>query len=465
VTREERLHMLERGPIGRTLYLLSYPAVLGLLSGALYNIVDTLFIGLLEDTAAVGASAVVFPIFLLISTIGLGFGIGAASAVSRMLGAKRQEDAQQVASTAFMLSLVSGILLSIFGVIFIDPILIFFGATETILEPARQYGVLIIGGSVFRVVNMCMNNIIRSEGAASYSGRALILGSVLNIALDPVFMFLMGMGIRGAGVATIAAQAIATAYLLRFFFTRRGVITLNPRHINLKFWIIAEVFRIGVPTFFRQSLTSVSMALLFQASRPFGDAAIAGVGVVTRMMALIFMVNFGIGQGLQPLAGYNYGAGQFDRVKRSFRYSAAAATVYSSAVALLFYLLAPQIIFLFSRDPEVIEIGSTYLRIMSFTLWFLGFQIIASYLFQALGKGRETMLIATSRQGLFFIPLVFTLPGLFGLTGIYFVQPAADFLSTVVTAVLVLVHRRKVSREEARHGQVVKGDAAHVSAK
>jgi len=462
VTQNERIHMLERGPIGKTLYILSYPAVIGLFSGALYNIVDTLFIGLLDDTAAIGASAVIFPILLVISTIGLGFGIGAASAVSRLLGAKRSEDAQHVASTAFYSAMFAGLLFSIFGLIFIEPLLIFFGATESILGPAREYGSLIIGGSVLHVINMCMNNIIRSEGAASYSGKALLLGSGLNILLDPVFMFLFGLGIRGAGVATIAAQGIAAVYLLRFFVKGWGIINLKPSKFLPKVWIYAEVLRIGVPTFIRQALVSVNIALLNQASRAFGDAAIAGIGVVTRIMAVIFMVSFGIGQGLQPLAGYNYGAGQYERVRQSFKIASISATLYSSGMAILFFLFAQEIVFLFSRDPEVISIGSQYLQILSCTLWLLGFQIVGSYLFQALGKGKESLLIAMSRQGLFFIPLILILPGMFGLTGVYFVQPLADFLSTVLTLVLVIKLKGELYKDSQyqMNQQTAQGTAA-----
>ncbi len=440
MTKEQRLQLLGQGPIPRALYLLSYPAVLGLFSGALYSLVDTFFIGLLGQTAAVGASAVVFPIFIVISALGLGFGIGAASSVSRLLGAQREEDAQRVASTAFYSSLAAGLLLSVFGVIFIDPILIFFGATETILEHARVYGVLIIGGSVFRVLNMCMNNLIRSEGAASYSGRALILGSVLNMLLDPICMFLLGMGIRGAGAATILAQAAATLYLLRFYIKKEGVLTLSPRYFHPTLWIYRELLRIGIPTFIRQSLVSFSIALLNQAARSFGDASIAGVGIVTRLMAMIFMVNFGIGQGLQPLAGYNYGARNYRRVLASLKLAVGAATVYSSFIAVLFFLFAPHLIFVFSRDPEVISVGSRYLRISSLTVWMLGFQIVGSYLFQAIGKGRETAILAVSRQGFFFIPLVFLLPRQFGLNGLFFVQPGADFLATLLTGVLVAAY-------------------------
>ena len=437
MTKEERLQLLDHGPIPRVLYVLSYPAVLGLFSGALYNLVDTFFIGLLGETAAVGAAAVVFPIFIVISALGLGFGIGAASSVSRLLGAQRTGDAQRVASTAFYSALAAGILLSIAGVIWIDPILLFFGATDSILGHARSYGVLIIGGSVFRILNMCMNNLIRSEGSASYSGRALMLGSGLNIILDPICMFLLGLGIRGAGVATILAQAAATLYLIRFYIKAMGVITLSPRFFNPTGWIYKELIRIGVPTFMRQSLVSFSVALLNQAARTYGDAPIAGVGIVTRLMSMIFMVNFGIGQGLQPLAGYSYGAGKYRRVLDSLKLAVGAATVYSTVVAVLFALFAPYIIFVFSRDPEVISIGSQYLRISSMTIWMLGFQIVGSYLFQAIGKGRETAVIALSRQGFFFIPLVFLLPQYFGLTGIFFVQPGADFLATILSGILV----------------------------
>ncbi len=448
MTKQQRLELMESGPIGKALYLLGYPAVIGLLSGAVYNLVDSIFIGFLDDTAAIGAAAVVFPIFLLISALGLGFGIGAGSAISRLLGAAKHEEANKVAATAFFSVLVAGILFSIVGVIFIDHILVFFGATETILEKARIYGTVIIGFSFFRILNMFMNNIIRSEGAASYSGRAMLIGSVLNMLLDPLFMFALGMGLRGAAVATVIAQGIVTCYLLRFFISGRGIISIHPRYVALLAWIFKEIFTIGIPTFIRQSLVSVSMGLLNSAAASFGDEVIASVGIVIRLNALIIMVNFGIGQGLQPLVGYNYGAGQFARVRRTFIMASRASTIYSVCIALLFFIFAPWIIFVFSRDPEVIAYGARYLRYMSATLWILGFQTISSYLFQALGRARETTLLATARQGLFLIPLVLTLPRFFGVTGVFLSQPLADLFSTILSVYLVVVHMKKLREME-----------------
>lgn len=440
--------------MGKALFRLSYPAAVGLLSGAVYNIVDTLFIGLLNDTAAIGAATVVFPIFMMIASIGLGFGIGAASSISRLLGAKREEDANHVGSTAFFTAIAAALVFSVFGIVFLEPILIFFGATESILEAARVYGSIIIGGSIFQMLNMCMNNIIRSEGAAPYSARALIIGSALNILFDPFFMFVLDMGIRGAAVSTVLAQAVSFLYLLRFFRRRMGIVRLHLRFVRFNVWIYGELLKIGVPTFIRQSLVSLSMALINQAARPFGDEAIAGVGITIRLMSLVFMVSFGIGQGMQPLAGYNYGARQFERVYESFRLAAAAAAVYSTAVALLFFLGAEQILYAFSRDPAVIAVGSRAMRFSCITIWFMGYQTVASYFFQALGKGRETAFLAMSRQGIFLVPVILVLPGIMGLDGVFISQPIADFLTMIVTIVLLVLNTKNLKKEEAAYRQL-----------
>ena len=233
--KNSRTELLSKGEIRRALKTLVLPAVMAMLSTAIYNVVDTAFIGLLDDTASIGAAAVLFPVFLLVGAIGLTFGTGAGSIISRKLGAGKYQSAKQTASTAFYTSLIAGIIFAIIVNIFITQILRFFGASESILERAVIYGRIIIGGSFFQIVKMCMNNLLRSEGASAYSGKAMILGAGLNIILDPIFMFVFNWGLAGAAIATITAQAASALFMFRFFAAKKGILSLAPSFFYPKF--------------------------------------------------------------------------------------------------------------------------------------------------------------------------------------------------------------------------------------
>lgn len=444
----ERQEMLRSGDITRVLIKLSSPAILAMFTIALYNVVDTLYIGLLNDTPSIGAAAVLFPIFMIISSIGLMFGVGAGSAISRRLGAGDAASASRIAATAYYSCIVLGIAFSIAGVIAIEPVLKVFGATDTILDRAKIYGSIIIGGSIFQMLNMCLNNIVRSEGASAYSGRAMITGAVLNMVLDPIFMFWFDMGIAGAALATITAQLISQLYLIRFFAKKMGVISIGPRHYAFSGVIYAEIMKIGVPTFIRQVLVSVAMGVMNNAAAVFGDGTVAAVGIVTRLLTLVIYIIFGLGQGFQPIAGFNYGAGQYHRVRKSLRVTIAFSSGVGIFFSILFMSLAPTLVSLFSRDPRVVAVGARALRFSAVTLIFLGFQNTAGIFFQALGKGRETAFLAMSRQGLFLVPLLLVLPGYLGIDGILISQPIADILTVAVTGILLVFNSKKLAKEE-----------------
>lgn len=446
--KHERREMLRSGNIKKILFKLAAPAIIAMFTIALYNVVDTLYIGLLNDTAAIGAATVMFPVFMLISSIGLMFGIGAGSAISRRLGAGKAESANRIAATAYYTCIGIGLLFSITGVINIRRVLILFGATETIMERALIYGSIIIGGSIFQMLNMCLNNIVRAEGASAYSGRAMMMGAILNILLDPLFMFVLDMGIAGAAWATITAQCISNLYLLRFFIKKMGVIKIGPKHFVFSGENYAEIMKIGVPTFIRQLLASVSMGVLNNAASAFGDEVIAAMGIVMRLLTLVLYFIFGLGQGFQPIAGFNYGAKQYTRVRESFRITAIWSSTVCVFVSGVFLIFAPGLITLFSRDPDVIAIGTRALRFYSATLLLFGFQNTSGIFFQALGKGREAAFLAMSRQGLFLIPLLLILPGFLGKDGIIFSQPAADLLTVAITVFLLAANSKKLACEE-----------------
>ncbi len=437
-----RTELLRSGEIGKALRTLTIPAATAMMVNAVYNVVDTAFIGMLHDTASIGAAAILFPVFMLIGAIGLTFGMGAASLISRQLGADDADGARKTASTAFYTTLVIGLAFAILGNVYIERVLRLFGATDSILDKSVIYGRIIIGGSVFQILNMCLNNLLRSEGAAKYSSMALMAGGILNIVFDPIFMFVLDFGLAGAAMATIAAQIISNMYLLLYFLRNKGILTLKLRNFSPGVKVYGAIMTTGLPTFYRQVLTSIAMGMFNNAAGLFGDPAIAAIGIVMRVVSLMMMAIFGIGQGLQPLAGFNYGARQYDRVIQSTMKALKWSTVFAAFMASLFFIFARQIVLGFSRDPEVLRIGVLGFRLFSSTMIFIGSQVVFGTLFQALGKGRQAGILAVARQGIFFIPMILIIPRFFGLNGVLISQPLADICAFVITLVLAMKEMR-----------------------
>lgn len=428
--------MLESGDLKRTLLTLAIPGVVSMLVNAVYNVVDTLFIGMLHDTAALGATAIIFPIFLLTGAIGLAFGMGAASVVSRRLGEKKREEASRVATTAILTTFCVGVVMAIIGFSFATPLLRLLGATDTILSAAKSYGRIIIAGSFFQMTAMCANNVIRAEGAAKRASLAMIIGAVTNMVLDPIFIFGLGLGIRGAAIATIASQALGALIGLEFLIRRRGVLSLSLKLFSPSLRRYLDIMTIGTPTFIQQLLVSVAISLQNGIAGQYGDAAVASMGVMGRLLSLAMMAIFGLGQGMQPLAGYAYGAGRNDRVKGALNLTILWGCCLGLTAALGFGFLAAPIVRLFSRDPQVIEIGAKALRLASLGLPLVAFFNAFRILFQALGRGRPAIILALARQGFILIPCMLLLSRLFGLTGLLVSIPVADTITAALTAFL-----------------------------
>ncbi|MFP4364064.1 MAG: MATE family efflux transporter [Spirochaetia bacterium] len=445
-----RIEMLANGPVGSTLFKLSAPAIAGMVVMAVYNIVDTFFVSLLRDTAAIAATGIVFPMFQLIGAVGLTFGIGAASMISRRLGENNYQAANEVGATALYSAVTVGIVFSITGAALIQPILLGFGATETILNAAKMYGRIIIGGSVFQVVNMTANNLLRAEGASMYSSMGQMIGAVLNIILDPIFIFALDMGVTGAAVATVIAQCISTIWLLTFYFRKQG--TINPisiKNVRLKLSTYKDMMNLGFPTFLRQVLGSASFGFLNNAASVYGDPAIAAISVTFRLLMLLLMALIGLAQGLQPLAGYNYGAKNFDRVRSTLRIVFITAVSLGLAAGTAAFVFAPGIMRLFApQDEQVIAMGTQAMRLVSLGIIPIAMVIIFGGIFQALGDGKSALVLAAGQQGLFLIPLIFVLPRLIGLAGVFASQPAGFFLTFLVGLVLFQRTMRKIREEE-----------------
>ncbi|WP_432661855.1 MATE family efflux transporter [Wukongibacter baidiensis] len=446
--KNQRAEMMENEKIPAILMKLAIPGIIAMLVNAVYNVVDTMFVGMLGNTSAIGAVSVAFPLFMIIAAFGQMFGVGAGSYISRLLGEKNKELADKTTSTTFFTSLVCGIAFTIVGTILIEPLLKMFGATTTIMPFAKEYSLVLVAGSVFTVCNMTLNNMIRAEGNAKYSMFAISLGAGLNIILDPIFMFGFDMGIKGAALATVLAQGISFIFLIRYFISGKSYIKIAFKYFTLSRKIYTEIMKIGIATFARQALSSLALGLINVAAMPYGDAAVAAMGVTLRVVSIGMFVIFGYNQGFQPVVGYNYGAKKYNRLREAIKVSLKWTTSFAVVVTIVLMFFAEGIVAVFSKDPEVIAIGTKTIRAISLLFPLFGFQQVYASLFQALGKGKEALVLSLARQGIFLIPAVLILPKLFGLNGVIYSQTIADFFTIIVTAILAMSLNKSLRKEE-----------------
>lgn len=442
---DQRTEMLRNGKINKTLLTLAIPSIIGMVVNGIYNIVDTIFVGRV-GTSAVGAVSVVFPFFILISSLGIAVGMGSASYISRSLGRDDKKEAENTAITGMLLVIGIGIALAIFGLNYLEEILRLFGATEGIMPYALDYAEVLVIGSPFVMLKMFFNNVMRAEGSVKASMVALILGAVLNIILDPIFIFTLGMGIRGAALATIISQSVTIIFQLWYYLTKRSYLRLSFKGYTTNKVIIGQIFLIGLPLFLTQGLNSGAMALVNNAASPYGDAAVAAMGIVKRVMSLGAFALLGYSQAFQPVAGFNYGAKRYDRLWEAITFSVKLSTIFTIIVSLAFIGLSEQVISWFSTDPEVLDIGARALRAYSVPFPLLGFQLIYFSLFQALGKAAPAGLLSISRQGLILIPAVIFLPNWIGLDGVILAQPIADGLTILMTGFLAIMINKEIKK-------------------
>lgn len=440
---DHRTEMLGKRNVKEALIHLGIPAIIGMLINAVYNVVDRIYVGRL-GTEALAATNVVFPLFALIGAVGLTFGIGAGSYVSRLLGQGNKEKAQRTASTAIFSSMVCGLLYTIAGLFFIVPILKLFGASESAMTYAVDYAKYLTMGAIFTMMNMTMNNLLRSEGSPKMAMLAMLSGAIINIILDPIFIFVFKLGISGAAIATVIAQMCSTFLLLHYYFSGRSSLNIGTRFITFSKDIYSQIMKIGTPTLMRQVLASLSLVMVNHAARNYGDNALAAMGIVNIVFLIAFYVLFGFNQGFQPLAGYSFGAKNYSRLNEAIKVAITWASLYCIIITVIFTLMATPIAKAFSSDPQVIEIATLGLRVFSVVLPFMGFIIIITGLYQALGYAIGAAILSLSRQGLFLIPAVLILPRIYGLNGVIFSQFVADLLTLIVTITFAIYIKRKL---------------------
>lgn len=444
-SQSKKMELLGSASIPKALLAMGIPTMIGMLVNAFYNLVDAYFVGGLGESQ-MGAISVVYPLGQVVVGLGLLFGNGAASYISRLLGRGDKENADKVASTALYSSISVGAVIIIISMIFLHPILKLLGATDSILPYAATYAGIYIVSCIFNVFNVTMNNIVTSEGAAKTTMCALLIGAVLNIALDPLFIYVFDLGVTGAAIATAISQVVSTCVYLTYILRKKSVFHFRVKDCTYSREIMSEIFKIGIPTLVFQILTSLSISLINNAAGDYGDSAIAGMGVVTRLISMGSLSVFGFIKGFQPIAGYSYGAKKFDRLREAIKTSILWSTVFCVIFGLVLALFPTAIVSQFTKgDAEMIRIGAASLRANGITIMLFGFYTVYSSLFLALGKGREGFILGACRQGICFIPVILLLPMVWGLNGILYAQPIADVLSAIITVFMAIPLHKKLN--------------------
>lgn len=444
-----KMELLGSTPVPRALMSLGIPIMIGMLINALYNLVDAYFIGGLGERP-MGSISVVFPLGQVVVGVGLMFGSGAASCLSRLLGKGDKSTADKVASTALYGSVFIGCILISLAIIFLKPILSFLGATDTILPYALTYARIYVLSCIFNVFNVTMNNIVASEGAAKTTMCALLSGAGINIVLDPVFIYTLKMGVAGAAIATAISQIVSTIVYLSYVFGKKSTFSFSLKKFTPEKEIVAEILKIGVPTLTFQLLTSLSVALINRAANGYGDAVIAGMGAVTRVTSMGTLVVFGFLKGFQPLAGFSYGAKNFKRLRQSIKVSILWSSIFCVIAGLLMALFSTQIISQFASGNEaMITVGQKSLMANGFSFFLFGFYTVYSSLLLALGKSTAGFILGACRQGICFIPVIMILPKFAGINGIFYAQPIADVMSAIVTVFMALHLHKKLEVDES----------------
>ena len=444
--QNKKMELLGSAPIPKALLAMGLPAMIGMMINALYNLVDAYFVGGL-GTAQMGAISVAFPLGQVVVGLGLLFGNGAASYISRLLGTGEKETANKVASTALYSSLCVGAVIIICTVIFLNPVLKMLGATGSIMPYAVTYTRIYIVSSIFNVFNVTMNNIVTSEGAAKTTMFALLTGAALNMMLDPVFIYVLDLGVAGAAIATAISQIVSTAVYLTYIFRKKSVFNFSIKECCYSKEIVSEVLKIGIPTLVFQLLTSLSIALINMQTKIYGDSVIAAMGVVTRVISMGSLMVFGFIKGFQPIAGFSYGAKKYDRLHEAIKISILWSTIFCIIFGAGAALFSSSIISGFTRgDMEMIHAGQKALRANGLSFLLFGFYTVYSSLFLALGKAKEGFVLGACRQGICFVPVVLLLPMAWGIHGILYAQPIADVISAIVTVFMALHLHKELNK-------------------
>ena len=438
---------LTQAPVHRVIVTMAIPTIISMLVTGLYNIADTFFVGKI-DTQATAAVGVVFSLMFFVQAMGFFFGHGSGNYISRELGARRHENAVKMASTGFFSSFFFGLVILVLGEIFLTPLSLMLGSTATILPYTEDYMQVILLSAPFLTSSLTLNNQMRLQGNANFAMYGIVTGAILNVLLDPFFIFTCGLGVSGAAWATVVGQVVS--FVILFFMARRGEnIAIRFRNFSPSIQRYKEIFYGGSPSMMRQGLACVATMSLNFAAGAYGDSAIAAMSIVSRIAMLSFAVVIGLGQGFQPVCGFCYGAGLYGRLKETYKFTVTIGTFFLIVLAIIGWMISGTLIGVFRDDPEVIAIGIVALRWQLCVFPVNALILASNMLAQTCRKPWRANILAAARQGLFFIPLIFILPSYFGLLGVEMCQAVSDVLSFMLTVPIVIYTFREFTREAA----------------
>lgn len=437
--------------ISKLLIEFSVPAIIGMLVNTLYNIVDRMYIGNIEGIGGLALTGVgiTMPIMTIIMAFGMLIGLGTSARISLKLGEHKSDEAENHLGNAFTLIIIASIAITVIGLLFMNDILNLFGASSDTVIYAEQYMQIIFIGTIFNMLSFGLNHSIRSDGSPKVAMLSMLIGAGTNIILDPVFIFVFGMGVRGAAIATVISQVVSTIWILYYFTKGKSNLKIKKEYLNLKKAIVLSIFSIGVSPFSMQIAQSIVQVLANNALKTYGGDLAIGAMTIINSIAMIFMMPiFGLNQGSQPIIGYNYGAKKYKRVKQTVNYAAIVATIIVS-VGWIVTQTSPRILIsIFNRDPELMGIASKGMKIFLFMLPVVGFQVISSNYFQSVGKAKISMFLSLLRQVILLIPCLIILPNIFGLTGVWLAGAVSDGLSSLITGIIFFVSVRKLKDKE-----------------
>ena len=423
-------------PIPKLIFTLGIPTTVSMLITNIYNMADTYFVGALGESPQ-AATGILFTLQAIIQAIAFMLGQGSGSLVAKSLADKNTDEASSYVSSAMLVGTAFGLLLTVFGLLFLNPLLLLLGSTETILPYARDYGMWVLISAPIVICSFVLNNNLRYEGKAIYAMVGLVTGGLINIFGDFMLSRVFNMGVFGAGLATAVSQLISFSILL-FLHTKNAQGEIRPRHISRTSGVYLSIFKVGFPAMLRQGLSSISNGLLNNLTKVYGDAAIAAMSVVNRFSMFLMCVGLGIGQGLQPVASYNYQAKKYKRVKKALMFTMAAGAVFIGCVAVPCIIFAPSVVRIFQKSAEVVEIGTIALRYAAVGVIFLALSVPVNMLYQSICKAGVSSFLSLLRSGLLMIPTLIVTTSAFGLLGIQISQPVADVLTGLISIPFII---------------------------
>lgn len=449
VDPQERLLELGTAPVGKLLLKYSLPAVVGTVISAVYNIIDSIVIGhAIDDPNVVSGIAVTFPVMNIVTALGMLIGAGAATRVSIVMGQKDMRVAQIILGNCVQLTLIIGILYASAFAVFMDPVLRIFGASDNSLPYAREFMMWVLPGCVLMNLTFSYNNVMRASGYPSKAMYTNMIGALINVILAPLFLFGFKWGIRGAAIATDISMLITATWVMSHFFNKKNTLHFVKGTFKFNWPVIRSVLYIGMAPFLINITGSAINAIANNTLLNYGgDNAIAAVVVFNRFVTIFVFIVIGICQGMQPIIGYNYGSGRFNRLIKTFTLAACCGVLVTTTGSVLGALMPRSIASMFMQDAEQIECAVNCLKITTLTFWMVGFQIVTTNLFQALGMAGKSIFLSLTRQMIFMVPLLFTLPHIWGLNGVWATYPISDFLSVLVAIVMLTMLMRKIRKQ------------------